>query len=194
MQTTVIQDDLVLYHMKHSKNGFSKTNCLFKVMKGQKEILSSIESKDDFLQVGLGNIDDIEIISDGDIKAYPVPAYFSKNQTCKMVNTNEGVSIISNLSVPLRKGDPSKNFASAIFKTEIITGDQNKFRVLTTHVSGNVSYDFAQLTFDSTNDEQVFGMGLQYTHTNFKGKKVQIITSEGGVGRGLEPLTSLLNA
>jgi len=117
MKTTVIKDDLVLYHMKDSKNDFSKSNCLFKVMKGQKEILSSIESKDDFLQVGLGNIDDIEIISDGDIQAYPVPAYFSKNQTCKMVNTNEGVSIISNLSVPLRKGDPSDNFAFASFKT-----------------------------------------------------------------------------
>ena len=117
MKTTVIKDDLVLYHMKDSKNDFSKSNCLFKVMKGQKEILSSIESKDDFLQVGLGNIDDIEIIFDGDIQAYPVPSYFSKNQTCKMVNTNEGVSIISNISVPLRKGDPSVNFAFASFKT-----------------------------------------------------------------------------
>lgn len=67
MKTTVIKDDLVLYHMKDSEHDFSKSNCLFKVMKGQKEILSSIVSKDDFLQVGLGNIDDIEIISDGDI-------------------------------------------------------------------------------------------------------------------------------
>ena len=36
-------------------------------------------------------------------------------------------------------------------------------------------------------------MGLQYTIWNFKGLKVPVITSEGGVGRGLEPLTELLN-
>jgi len=39
----------------------------------------------------------------------------------------------------------------------------------------------------------VYGFGLQYTETNFKGKNVHIVTSEGGVGRGLEPLTSMLN-
>ena len=36
-------------------------------------------------------------------------------------------------------------------------------------------------------------MGLQLTHTNWKGKFVHMITSEGGVGRGEEPLTTLAN-
>lgn len=36
-------------------------------------------------------------------------------------------------------------------------------------------------------------MGLQYTVWNFKGLKVPVISSEGGVGRGLEPLTGYLN-
>ncbi len=36
-------------------------------------------------------------------------------------------------------------------------------------------------------------MGLQYTVWNFKGLKVPVISSEGGVGRGLEPLTEVLN-
>lgn len=37
-------------------------------------------------------------------------------------------------------------------------------------------------------------MGLQYTETDFKGKNVHVITSEGGVGRGLQPLTEMLNS
>jgi len=42
-----------------------------------------------------------------------------------------------------------------------------------------------QSIFDSPKNEKVYGMGLQYTETNFKGKNVHMITSEGGVGRGL---------
>jgi len=36
-------------------------------------------------------------------------------------------------------------------------------------------------------------MGLQYTVWNFKGLRVPVISSEGGVGRGLQPLTETLN-
>lgn len=36
-------------------------------------------------------------------------------------------------------------------------------------------------------------MGLQYTVWNFKGLRVPVISSEGGVGRGLQPLTEILN-
>ena len=47
--------------------------------------------------------------------------------------------------------------------------------------------------FDSPDFEKVYGFGLSYTEMNFKGKKVHMITSEGGVGRGLEPITSMGN-
>ena len=36
-------------------------------------------------------------------------------------------------------------------------------------------------------------MGLQYTEWNFKNKSVPIIVSEGGVGRGLQPITRKMN-
>lgn len=53
--------------------------------------------------------------------------------------------------------------------------------------------DFLQINFQSSQDEEIYGMGLQYTVWNFKGLNVPIISSEGGVGRGLEPLTEVLN-
>jgi len=49
------------------------------------------------------------------------------------------------------------------------------------------------LNYESDKDEEIYGLGLQYTQWNFKGQKVPIITSEAGVGRGEEPLTTLLN-
>lgn len=52
---------------------------------------------------------------------------------------------------------------------------------------------FLALNYESASNEEFYGMGLQYTLWNFKGEKVHVITSEGGVGRGLEPITYWLN-
>jgi hypothetical protein len=34
------------------------------------------------MRVGLGNIDSLDIIDDGDIQGYPTAAYFSRVQKC----------------------------------------------------------------------------------------------------------------
>jgi hypothetical protein len=49
------------------------------------------------------------------------------------------------------------------------------------------------LNFKADSDEEIYGMGLQYTEWNFKNKSVPIIVSEGGVGRGLQPITREMN-
>ena len=54
--------------------------------------------------------------------------------------------------------------------------------------------NFLSLAFKSDTDEEIYGLGLQYTVWNFKGKKVPLIVNEGGVGRGLQPITKILNA
>ena len=54
-------------------------------------------------------------------------------------------------------------------------------------------FNFIQVNFKSVGNEEIYGMGLQYTVWNFKGLKVPVISSEGGVGRGLQPLTAFLN-
>ena len=59
--------------------------------------------------------------------------------------------------------------------------------------SSTNDFDFIQTVFDSPENEKIYGMGLQYTHTNFKSNRVHMISSEGGVGRGLQPLTQMLN-
>lgn len=49
------------------------------------------------------------------------------------------------------------------------------------------------LNFAADTDEEIYGMGLQCTEWNFKNKSVPLILSEGGVGRGLQPITRELN-
>ncbi len=41
----------------------------------------------------------------------------------------------------------------------------------------------------SDKDEAFFGFGAQFTHTDMKGKRVPILVSEQGIGRGLQPIT-----
>ena len=49
------------------------------------------------------------------------------------------------------------------------------------------------MTYNSPVDEEIYGMGLQYTEWNLKGKSVPLITTEAGVGRGLQPITIAMN-
>jgi len=54
---------------------------------------------------------------------------------------------------------------------------------------GRVSHVY--LRYAAAPDEAFFGFGEQYSTWNMRGKKVDIITQEQGVGRGIEPMTIL---
>ena len=47
------------------------------------------------------------------------------------------------------------------------------------------------MRYKSPLDEEIYGLGLQYTVWNFKGKTVPVISVEGGIGRGLRPVTRI---
>ena len=49
------------------------------------------------------------------------------------------------------------------------------------------------LTFRSSAEESFWGFGTAFTVTNHKGRVVPIILTEQGIGRGVQPLTALLN-
>ena len=48
-----------------------------------------------------------------------------------------------------------------------------------------------KFAFSSDIDEEIYGMGIQNTVWNFKGHSVPMLSAEGGVGRGLEPISTL---
>ena len=60
-------------------------------------------------------------------------------------------------------------------------------------LSSNSSYNQLRLTYGCERDEQVYGFGAQYSKFNMKGERVPLFLSEQGVGRGLEPLTFVLD-
>jgi hypothetical protein len=42
-------------------------------------------------------------------------------------------------------------------------------------------------------DERIFGFGHQYSFCNLRGRTVPVMSTEQGIGRGLEPITTILN-
>ena len=69
-----------------------------------------------------------------------------------------------------------------------------------THLLFNLSladpaekYNQLRLTYGCEKDEQIYGFGAQYSKFNLKGERLPLFLSEQGVGRGLEPLTFILN-
>ncbi|WOH06359.1 hypothetical protein DCAR_0625785 [Daucus carota subsp. sativus] len=49
------------------------------------------------------------------------------------------------------------------------------------------------LTYSSEKNERFYGFGEQFSHMNFKGKRVPIIVQEQGIGRGDQPITFAAN-
>ena len=66
-----------------------------------------------------------------------------------------------------------------------------RFLVDTEPVIGSFNRIF--LNYWCETEELFFGLGVQYSHFNMKGRRVPVLVAEQGIGRGAEPLTSLLN-
>lgn len=52
----------------------------------------------------------------------------------------------------------------------------------------------AMFVYGSSADERFFGFGTQYTYLSPKGRRLPILSQEQGHGRGLQPLTGVLNS
>lgn len=55
------------------------------------------------------------------------------------------------------------------------------------------AYDRLFLTYSIGPEEEVFGLGEQFSFWSLKGQFVPILTREQGVGRGIQPITYILN-
>ncbi len=58
---------------------------------------------------------------------------------------------------------------------------------------GAPALDRVALIAGSDRDERFVGFGEQFTHLDLKGRRVPVLVREQGIGRGLQPLSALLN-
>lgn len=132
------------------------------------------------------------MIEGGDIQALPSASYFSKGLTCTIQSVNNQIQVKGTLQTPT--GIFTSKAINAYLNFALNANSESKILEMEFGVEGaKTDTDFIAFNFKSSSDEEIYGMGLQYTIWNMKSYKVPIITSEGGVGRGLEPITSVLN-
>ena len=72
--------------------------------------------------------------------------------------------------------------------------DQLTFDIqLLQSVKADEAYTHIFVTYHRESTEQFYGFGHQYTYFDLSGRKFPVFSSEQGVGRGLEPITDVLN-
>lgn len=78
------------------------------------------------------------------------------------------------------------------FSIEIQPLDETEclFRVQVNPGGGKVRL---RMNLSGNPEESIFGTGTQFSHVDLKGKNVPILCQEPGIGRGIQPLSGLLN-
>jgi len=148
------------------------------------------ESDKHLLSTGQGDVDDIKIMVAGNISHFPARKTKSSHMECnEATKTDDGnMSVSGQIVIDDEKStDFSLNFSSV--DANRLTFEAN---VAGAH-SADLGTNYVSMTYESPVDEEIFGMGLQYSEWNFKGKSVPLISTEAGVGRGLQPITIAMN-
>ena len=76
------------------------------------------------------------------------------------------------------------------YQITIVDLSRQQFEI---ELTGSNEANFLSLMFEMEKTEAAVGFGAQFTHVNARGLVVPVIVSEQGIGRGGEPLTTLID-
>ena len=82
--------------------------------------------------------------------------------------------------------------ANFTLRFSVVEGSAGEVQI-SLSMNENIYYNQIRLSVGCNDNEQLYGFGVQYSVFNMKGRRLPVFLSEQGVGRGLEPLTSLLD-
>jgi hypothetical protein len=121
-------------------------------------------SDDQLLQVGTGTVDDIQIMIDGNIPVFPQVTSRSSKITCSEAHV-EGSAI--EWSGQILNGQTIVQ--SYIVSFNVVNENYVDFNATLTQEKP-VNDSFFAMGYISDADEEIYGMGLQYTIWDFKGR------------------------
>ena len=146
-----------------------------------------------FLQIGHGSVDEDVIMVNGNVKTFPAKETGSDSLSCRDFTTGENsVTISGGLLLSQEHDCPVHKEFSLTFTARDEHGLMFEANIPGAH-SEAIKSNYIAMNFDSPLDEEIYGMGLQYTVWDFKGHQVPLISDEAGVGRGLQPITAIMN-
>lgn len=74
-----------------------------------------------------------------------------------------------------------------VFRLEASPESPNRLRFVLRLAASELDRAFLTLALDP--DERAFGFGVQFSHLDFRGRRVPILVQEQGIGRGVQPVT-----
>ena len=146
------------------------------------------ESDSSLIFTGIGSIDEdpSQIMVGGNMMRYPQAETRSLPMTCSSaVQSDSGLVTITGSLETSDQVDTPFTLAfdlsqSANFKVNIEVPEA---------YSDDSPLNYLGMRYRSPLDEEIYGMGLQYTEWNLKLNEVELYSAEAGVGRGAQPLT-----
>lgn len=134
----------------------------------------------------------------GNVDNFPKRLTKSSRMECNAAVGNDRQSVTFDGKIVIQEADEvaGTEETSTGFSFALESQDEHRLSFNATAEdahSADLGTNYMSMTYHSDHDEEIYGMGLQYSEWNFKGKQVPLISTEAGVGRGLQPLTAFMN-
>jgi hypothetical protein len=164
---------------------------------GGTPVLSSLSGGAPFLQLSAGAFSAAE--DEGNFAVVDEPLPLTDVQTVATASQPTARAVV--VTGALTGGDVEKptTFGSYAFTLRLCDAPAETCEPGTLAFSAKLSLATAVadparlvLVWGSPESDSAFGFGEQYTHLDMKGRRVPVLVSEQGVGRGLQPVTGAL--
>jgi len=130
----------------------------------------------------------------GNIINFPKATSFSDRISCTGLSTDSKTKVSFKGQVWVSVDKHYRPTQQANFTADFTIMDEQRVEFEVKTPDGRApNTNFMALKYVSDPDEEIYGMGLQYSEWNMKGKKIPLITAEAGVGRGVQPITAYEN-
>jgi len=169
-----------------------------KIVQGQgTSHVTVFEADEHMLSVGRGDIDDYTVMTSGNIERFPKRGSKSAVMMCDESSiTNSTSSFNVTGKIVIHEADERNEAVTTDFTMKLDAEDSHRLKFKAEALeaySAENDTNYLSMTYHSPIDEEIYGMGLQYSEWNFKGKIVPLISEEAGVGRGIQPITAVQN-
>jgi alpha-glucosidase (family GH31 glycosyl hydrolase) len=142
-----------------------------------------------FVTTGEGKIDHNKIITDGALFDKKFLDTTVVNGLTTISDVTQTTDSVVHITGEIQQSDGSNGIPYA-FSMHSSNSSSIAWSVA---VSNSTPVAVISIGVDSDPEEEIYGMGLQYSRWNLKGLRFPIISSEQGIGRGLEPVTAAIN-
>lgn len=156
------------------------------------------------VQTGYGNVDyaPSKIMVGGDVLHPPKVISWSEenkeggcpNVTKSFADGQASLNFEGTLDAPVKVWFLFDKYVRTSYQIQVLLPESDDWVQISASIDDKENlFNFVSMNYNSEADEEIYGLGLQYSVWNFKGRKVPIFSAEGGIGRGLQPLTWIVD-